>query len=318
MPQKPVGLKIDDTVGVIAPASPPNQDSLERGIQFLEESLGLRVKKGRYLYEKNGYLAGNDSERLEDFHNMFLDDEVKAVFCGGGGYGTARIAERINFEIVKKHPKIFWGYSDITFLHTAIRQKCGLVTFHGPMLASDIGKEGASPVSKQFFNQLFREMPLSYSEEISPLKVHFPGIVSGELTGGNLTLITSTLGTDFEIETEGKLLLIEDINEEPRAIDRMLNQLYMAGKLTAASGIVVADFNNCVPERDESLSLDEVLTHYFGQAGRPAMSGFKIGHCSPHISVPLGARAELDTSKKELRVESGINTEGGGADDEQS
>lgn len=303
---KPNRLNKGDTVAVIAPASPPNKENLKRGLAFLTE-LGLNYKLGKSLYEEYGYLAGDDHKRLEDLQEMFLDDEVKAIICAGGGYGTARIASSIDYKLIEKNPKIFWGYSDITFLHTAIRQKTGLVTFHGPMLASDIGKEGAHPLSKETFQQLFQQADLQYDFDLSQIEELVRGSAEGPLVGGNLSLLSSSLGTPFEIDTKGKILLIEDINEEPRAVDRMLNHLYMAGKLQEASGILVGDFNNCVPERELSLTLEEVIQHYVKLAGRPALKGFKMGHCSPHIGVPLGAAARMDTETKHLFVESGIN-----------
>lgn len=302
---KPERLKKGDTIGVIAPASPPNKENLVRGLKFIEE-LGLNYRLGKSLYKEYGYLAGKDEERLADLNEMFLDDEVKGIICAGGGYGTARITSGIDFEVIKNNPKIFWGYSDITFLHTAIRQETGLVTFHGPMLASDIGKEDVNQVSKDTFQQLFEPADLNYSVEISLIEEMVPGSAGGPLVGGNLSLLSSSMGTPYEIDTKGKILLIEDINEEPRAVDRMLNQLYMAGKLQEASGILVGDFNNCVPEWELSLSLDEVITHYIKLADRPTLKGFKMGHCTPHIAVPFGTDARMDTNMKSVFVESGI------------
>ncbi|PLR95204.1 S66 peptidase family protein [Bacillus sp. T33-2] len=302
---KPNRLKKGDIVGIIAPASPPNQENLKRSLHFLQE-LGLKVKLGRHVQKEYGYLAGNDEERLEDLHNMFLDDAVNAVICAGGGYGTGRIASAIDYGLIKNNPKIFWGYSDITFLHTAFLQKAGIVTFHGPMLASDLGKEDADPISKRLLQQLFEPQQMIYTEKYSPLEVLVDGNASGQLAGGNLSLLVSTIGTPFEIDTRGKLLLIEDINEEPRSVDRMLNHLYMAGKLDDAAGIVIGDFNNCVAQREQSLTLDDAINHYIELAAKPALKGFKIGHCSPHVSVPLGVNATLDTNKKQLIVEAGV------------
>jgi muramoyltetrapeptide carboxypeptidase len=306
LPIKPQRLQKGDTVGIIAPASPPNLENLHRSIHFLEVELGLNVKLGKHLKNEYGYLAGKDNERLEDLYHMFLDKKVKAIICACGGYGTARIASAIDYEVIKNNPKIFWGYSDITFLHTAIQKKTGLITFHGPMLASDIGKEDSDPVSKQFFYQLFEPQEIAYTEQFSPLEVLVEGEATGPLIGGNLSLLVSTLGTPFEIDTKEKLLLIEDINEEPRSVDRMLNQLYMAGKLQEVAGIIVGDFHDCEPKREKSLTLDEVIEHYMRAAGKPAMKGFKIGHCSPHIAVPLGSTAKMNTDKKQFIVESGI------------
>jgi muramoyltetrapeptide carboxypeptidase len=301
----PNRLRAGDTVGVIAPASPPNKKNLEKGIEFLK-GLGLKVKVGKSVEKTYGYLAGTDQERLEDLHTMFLDSEVKAIFCACGGYGTARMAENIEYDMIKANPKIFWGYSDITFLHTAIRQETGLVTFHGPMLASDIGKEDTLPLSKEGFRQLFEPTEVVYTERISPLETLVEGVASGELVGGNLSLIVSTLGTPYEIDTKGKLLFIEDVNEEPRSVDRMLNQLKMAGKLDEVNGIVIGDFCDCSSKRELSLPLEEVISHYVRSANKPALKGFLMGHCNPHVSIPLGVQATLNTHEKRLIVESGI------------
>jgi muramoyltetrapeptide carboxypeptidase len=301
----PNRLHTGDTVGVIAPASPPNQKYLQSGIEFLKES-GLRVKVGKSVEKIYGYLAGADQERLDDLHAMFLDSEVKAIFCACGGYGTARLAAKIDYEIIKANPKIFWGYSDITFLHTAIRQETGLITFHGPMLGSDIGKEDTHPLSKEGFQQLFEPTNVDYTDRFSPLETLVEGVASGEIIGGNLSLLVSTLGTPFEIDTKGKLLFVEDVNEEPRSVDRMLNQLKMAGKLDDVNGIVIGDFCDCTPNRELSLTLEEVINHYVLSANKPALKGFQMGHCNPHVSIPLGVQATLNTHEKRLIVESGI------------
>jgi muramoyltetrapeptide carboxypeptidase len=301
----PNRLHTGDTVGVIAPASPPNQKYLQSGIEFLKES-GLRVKVGKSVEKIYGYLAGADQERLDDLHAMFLDSEVKAIFCACGGYGTARLAAKIDYEMIKANPKIFWGYSDITFLHTAIRQETGLITFHGPMLGSDIGKEDTHPLSKEGFQQLFEPTNVDYTDRFSPLETLVEGVASGEIIGGNLSLLVSTLGTPFEIDTKGKLLFVEDVNEEPRSVDRMLNQLKMAGKLDDVNGIVIGDFCDCTPNRELSLTLEEVINHYVVSANKPALKGFQMGHCNPHVSIPLGVQATLNTHEKRLIVESGI------------
>ncbi|NRD79254.1 LD-carboxypeptidase [Bacillus sp. BRMEA1] len=302
---KPNRLQKGDTVGVIAPASPPDKENLERGIRFLTE-LGLNVKIGKYIGGKLGYLAGEDQERLEDFHEMFLDKEIKAIFCACGGYGTGRIAASIDYQIVRNNPKIFWGYSDITFLHTAIRQQTGLVTFHGPMLGSDIGKEDTHPMSKEGFRQLFHQMNFTYTEQNSQLDVLIEGRATGDIIGGNLSLLISTLGTKFEIQTKNRILFIEDIHEEPRSVDRMLNQLYMSGKLEDSNGMVIGDFCECSPKREPSLSIDDVISHYVSLANKPALKGFQIGHCNPNIAIPFGVRAELNTFEKKLTVDSGV------------
>lgn len=304
---KPAPLAKGDAVGVVAPASPPNPEKAERAAALLE-NFGLTVHFGRSLTRKYGYLAGTDEERLEELHEMFADRNMKGIFCAGGGYGTGRIASRINYDLIRANPKIFWGYSDITFLLNAIFQRTGLITFHGPMLSSDLGEEEIHPLTLQSFRQVFRPQEITYTEEISPLQVLVEGEAEGRIVGGNLSLLTSTLGTPFEIDTKGKLLFIEEIDEEPYRIDRMLNQLKMAGKLEEAAGFLLCDFNNCGPrKRKESLTLEQLFDHYIKPIGKPALSGFKIGHCSPHVAIPIGVRGRLATgSKMFITVEAGV------------
>ena len=305
MAVRPKRLKKGDTIGIIAPASPPNQENLDRSLRFLDD-MGLQVKFGKHVRKEYGYLAGTDKERAADLHDMFADPEVKGIICAGGGYGTARIACMIDYSLIRSNPKIFWGYSDITFLHQCFLKEAGLVTFHGPMLASDIGREHIDDRTKQNFRMLFEPEETVYTEDLSPLAAICGGKAAGVLAGGNLSLLTSTLGTEFELDTAGKLLLIEDIHEEPRAIDRMLNQLHMSGKLEEAAGFIIGDFADCTPSREQSLSLQEVLEHYMSLAKKPALSGFMIGHCMPNIAVPLGVNAIMDADLKTLTIEAGV------------
>ncbi len=238
---------------------------------------------------------------------MFRDDNIKAIICAGGGYGTGRIAASIDYDLIKKHPKIFWGYSDITYLHTAIRQQTGLITFHGPMLASDIGKDDFHEHSKQAFNQLSQPTPMIYDHTYSELKVISKGDANGEIVGGNLSLIVNSLGGPYEIDTNGKLLFIEDVDEPPYRIDSFLSQLKHAGKLDDAAGIIVGDFNNAKPKKDRpSFTLEQVLNDYLSTLNKPVISGFKIGHCQPHYAIPLGVQANLSTEAKRLSIEPGV------------
>lgn len=293
-------------MGVIAPSSPPNLENLKRALPFLEE-LGLTVKMGRSVEAKNGYLAGTEEERLEDLHAMFEDPEVAGILCAGGGYGAARLIDRIDFGLIKENPKVFWGYSDITFLHTAIGQFADLVTFHGPMLASDVGKPEFHERSARMFGQLFAPFELHYDEGISTLTALSRGVAQGELVGGNLSLLRSAIGTKFEINTKDKILLIEDTNEQPFEVDEMLNQLRLARKFEGLAGVVIGDFKNSEPKKpEESLTLDQVFDHYFKDLGIPVVKGFKIGHCEPHFSVPLGVMAKLDADEMTLTVLPGV------------
>ena len=303
---RPKRLQRGDTVAVIAPSSPPNLENLKRALPFLEE-LGLKVKMGKSVERVHGYLAGTDEERLADLHEALQDPEVKGIICAGGGFGAARYAEQINTEFMTKHPKILWGYSDITILHTVFGKFSNSVTFHGPMLASDVGTDNFHELSSRQFNQLFEPIELQYTEEIAPLTTLTGGVARGEIVGGNLSLLVNSLGTSYEIDTKGKLLLVEDVDEEPYRVDGLLNQLRQAGKLKDAAGIVVGDFARAEPvKRKVSLTLDEVLQHYLGNLEKPVVSGFKIGHCEPHFAIPLGVDAVLDADSKTLTLQAGV------------
>ena len=183
-----------------------NKQNLERSLAFLEQ-LGLKWKLGQHVYNVNGYLAGTDDERLQDLEDMFADPSISGIICARGGYGSARYTDRLDLQLIRENPKVFWGFSDITFLHTAIGLYSNLVTFHGPMLESCVAKDTFDDLSAKMFQQLFEPMELHYTEEISPLTALAGGSAQGELVGGNLSLLANTIGTKFEIDTKGKLLL---------------------------------------------------------------------------------------------------------------
>lgn len=296
---KPRRLSPGDTVGIMAPACWVDTEQVKAASTILE-NMGLRVRLGDTLFKKHGYLAGTDEERAGELNAMFADPAIKAIICARGGYGTGRIADLLDYDLIRANPKIFWGYSDITFLHAAISRFAGLVTFHGPMLI-DLGKEDLHPLTVQNYETLLRPSVLRYTEEISPLEALVEGEADGPLVGGNLSLIVSSLGTRYELETKGKLLFIEDIDEEPYRVDRMLNQLKHAGKFADAAGILIGDFHNCEPDkRKVSFTLEEIFDHHIVPAGKPTLSGFRIGHCSPNIAIPIGVRARMSTYEKLL------------------
>ncbi|MFB1097822.1 LD-carboxypeptidase [Terribacillus sp. JSM ZJ617] len=298
--------KKGDTIGIVSPAGPIKREELEQGIKIVE-SLGLHVKLGKHVFDKYGYLAGSDSDRATDLNDMFKDDEVKGIICSRGGYGSARIVEMLDYEAIKQNPKVLLGYSDITYLHTAIRQRTGLITFHGPMVASDMGESDFAKLSYDLLQQFFIPQDVVYTTAISPLEAIVHGRATGALVGGNLSLLTSTLGTPDEIDTKGKLLLLEDVSESPYKIDSMLNQLKLAGKLDQAAGILIGDFTDCEAKDPEtSLSFDQVLVDYLTDLEKPVLKGFRIGHCNPNITVPLGTEAKMDTKTKTLQVSAGV------------
>ena len=299
---RPARLQSGDTVGLVNLSSPLNIEKLGDKLALLEE-LGLRYKLGNTIQAYEGYLAGSDKERVADFHQMIVDPEVKAIFLVKGGYGISRIIDKVSYPLLEDNPKIIWGFSDVTTLHTQVNEFSNLVTFHGPMLSSPSGELDA--LSKKMFQQLFQPIEIQYGENISPLRTIVAGVVRGELTGGNLNRIVSTLGTKFEIDMKNKIVLLEDIGESIEEIDNMFNQLRLARKLELAAGFVIGDFN--MP--DDAYRYDDVLNvieGYLKPLNKPTVAGFKIGHCEPNIAIPLGVDVILDADQKNLRILPGV------------
>ncbi|MFD6506821.1 MULTISPECIES: LD-carboxypeptidase [unclassified Bacillus (in: firmicutes)] len=299
----PNALKKGDTVMIIAPSGPPTLENVLKGVNVLQE-MGLFVIIGKSVYETYGYLAGSDQVRLDDIHEAFTNTEVKAVFCARGGYGSARLLPYIQYEIIQRNPKIFWGYSDITALHTAFSRYAELVTFHGPMI-EELGK-GIDSLSLSSFNQLFHPYSsiLYASECIVPSSAC---TATGTLVGGNLAVLTSVIGSPYEISTANTLLLLEDIGEEPYRIDRMLNQLLLSGKFNECNGVIFSSCHDCNPSKP-SQSLQTILYEYFMPYDIPVLFGLPIGHISPNIGIPLGATATINTNNKTLSISSGVAT----------
>ena len=293
-------LKKGDTVGLVALSSQVESEKLGIAIAFLEE-LGLNYIIGDTIQAKHDYLAGSDEERLADFHEMVRNPEVKAIFCVKGGYGSARIAEKIDYGLLEENPKVFWGFSDLTYLHCAINEYANLVTFHGPLLMS---VDRIDDLSKKMFLQLFSPMELQYTGDISPLTTIATGVARGEIIGGNLRRLVNTLGTKFEVRTEGRILLIEELGETIPTIDAMLQQLKQARKLEQLAGVVIGSFTQT--EADEAALL-ALMKDYFADLGVPVVAGFKIGHDSTNIAIPLGVDAILDAQEKVLKILPGVH-----------
>lgn len=295
-------IKKGDTIGVIAPASSSDRSDIDK-LKALLEDYGFKVKMGAYVYEQNTYLAGKDEERALDINNMFKDKSVDGILCIRGGYGTPRILDLLDYDLIRDNPKVFVGYSDITGIHTAINNKGNLVTYHGPMGVSDM-VGGFNEESKKNLQAIIMKNGKNFQLENPDgieLETINPGLVEGEIIGGNLSLLVDLIGTEYEVDTRGKILFIEEIGEAPRNIDRMLNQLRLSGKLDDALGIILGDFNDCITS-NLSYSLDQVLDQYFKGLGKPVLKNFKAGHCEPMISLPFGAKISLDCNEKKVLI----------------
>ncbi|KMY28131.1 peptidase S66 [Lysinibacillus xylanilyticus] len=293
-------LQKGDTVGLVALSSQVESEKLGIAIAFLEE-LGLNYIIGDTIQAKHDYLAGSDEERLADFHEMVRNPEVKAIFCVKGGYGSARIAEKIDYGLLEENPKVFWGFSDLTYLHCAINEYASLVTFHGPLLMS---VDRIDDLSKKMFLQLFSPMELQFTEDIAPLTTIATGVARGQIIGGNLRRLVNTLGTKFEVRTEDRILLIEDLGETIPKIDENLQQLKQARKLEQLAGVIIGSFTQT--EADEA-ALMTLMKDYFADLDVPVVAGFKIGHDSTNIAIPLGVDAILDAQEKVLKILPGVH-----------
>ena len=302
-PHAPVpALPSEGLIGVIAPAGPAALDT-DKAITWMRaRGYSLRVFPG--VYEKDDYLAGSDDVRLNDLHSAFADREVDAIICLRGGYGTPRLLDRIDFELLRNNAKPFIGYSDITALHLAISRYAGFVTFHGPMLNADLLGDKQKPTESSFFNMLRGQVkagsvlahPVAY-----PLTAIEPGVAHGRLLGGNLSLIAATMGTPYEIDAEGVILFIEDINEPLYRIDRLLTHLRLAGTLHKVRGVLVGDVAGV-----DTVSLERLLKQTFAPLRIPVLAGWRSGHCDPNLTLPMGALVRLDAGNKELVLEQDV------------
>jgi muramoyltetrapeptide carboxypeptidase len=313
-PIKPKPLRRGDTIGVVVPAGPVNRERIDRAFARLRER-GFRTKTYGDIDRARGYLAGDDATRARELMDAFADLETTAVWCARGGYGAARLLDRVDFHVVHRHPKVFIGFSDITALHLAIHQRAGIVTFHGPNLQDGFGKRDDMPAAAEA--ALWRAVAaegqhdamVGYhydfgSIEDLTLRTVRGGTVTAPLTGGNLSVLVGLMGTPFEIETAGRILFLEEVDERLYRIDRYLAQLRLAGKLQAAAGVLIGGFSfEKDGERAESeADLAALLDEYLGALKVPVLAGFPAGHGKHNLTLPMGAVVELDSDARRLTV----------------
>ena len=293
-------LPAGGVIGLIAPAGPAELD-LKHATQWMHaRGYQLRVFAG--VWEKDGYLAGSDAVRLRDFHDAFADDSIDAIFCLRGGYGCSRFLESIDFELLRRHPKPFVGYSDITALHLAITRYAGFVTFHGGMLNADLLANKQQPTESSLFRMLSGQQPVLLEHPAAyPLTTLAPGSASGRLLGGNLSMICAAMGTAFELDEQGIILFIEDVNEPLYRVDRLLTHLRLAGKLGQLRGVLVGDFAGV-----DVQALERLLKQELGPLNIPVLAGWRSGHCDPNITLPMGAQVRLDADKQQVVLEQAV------------
>jgi len=283
---KPEKLKKGDTLAIIAPAGKVETELINKAVCYFT-SMGYKVKTGSNLNKTWRYMAGSDEERLEDLHNAFLDNEVNAVICARGGFGAIRLVNKIDYEIIKRNPKIFCGYSDITALSAMLLKNAGLITFSGPMAQSDFSVDDIDSFSEQSFFKTLSDSQVDICAD--NLKIYKEGSVSGILFGGNLATIASLCGCDF-VPDEEFIFFTEDLNEDVYKIDKYFRQLLNIEKFkNNISGIVLGEFLNV----DNNEYLDELFYELSFELDIPVYSGYPVTHSKRKVTVPYGARATL-------------------------
>jgi len=289
MPSPFATLQPGATIGVIAPAGPATADAVAR-VPGLIESMGYVPRLFPGCHERLPFLAGDDSRRRQDLEAAFLDPEINAVFCLRGGYGSGRLLDRINWPAVFAHAKPFVGYSDITALQSQF-SNAGIVTFHGPMLTSDLINSPHSPDELGFG---ILRTGLSAGTTWQPTReapvFSAPGRAIGKLVGGNLSLVVSLLGTPYALDLRDAILFLEDVGEAPYRIDRLFQQLRLTGALNQVRGFVLGRFN-------EAANPAEVVADYLAPLGKPVLGGWPAGHGPFNTLLPLGSPVEIDASR---------------------
>ena len=322
---QPTRLQPGDTIMFVAPAGELDRQRMTLAKERLE-ARGYNVKFRDDLFVKDGYLAGSDQRRAEEIMQAFRDPKVNAVFPGTGGYGTMRILDRLDYDVIRANPKIFIGFSDITGLHAAINRHAGLVTWHSPNPMWGLGgvskpekgsRNNLSRFSEKYFFAALeasdgnRPRPQTYTINI-PEGVPRPmivgsGVAQGRLTGGNLSLVAALEGTFYALDTRDAILLIEDTREAPYRVDRMLRQLQLAGKLDGLRGAVLGQFTKSFDREDNDtedpwFSVEGVLRQYFEPLNIPVLMNYPVGHHKMNVTLPLGGQIEVDADKGVLRI----------------
>lgn len=291
-------------VALLAPASAVPEEKLEPALCYVR-SLGMEpvVYPSCYFANRDGYLAATDAQRAKDINNAFADASIDGIWCIRGGYGGHRILPLLDTETIRKNPKWFGGYSDVTALHTYFNQVCGFETYHVTMPSTEPDPDEFTLgwLKKALFGSLTDELKAPEGQKPSTL---VGGSCEGMLCGGNLSLLAASLGTPWEIDTKGKILFLEDIGEKTYRVDSMLTQLRNAGKFRDCAGIILGAWTDCPPEYPEkTLLLPEIFEHLIVPAGKPCICDVACGHILPTLSLPLGRNCRLDADSCTIVLE---------------
>lgn len=307
---KPKRLRPGMSVGLVTPASNVPEDQELHAAMDLVRSLGFSAEPAANLFSRTQYLAGTDQQRADDLNAMFADTDIDAIFCVRGGYGSGRLLRYLDYDMIAANPKVIMGYSDITSILNAIYLRTGLVTFHGPIAGGNFSNYTYEQYKKVLIEptQIARigeppefETRPGVVDWKNRLTTIVSGVAEGHLVGGNLSLMVTLLGTPFEPQFEGAILFLEDVDEPPYSVDRMLTHLWMAGKLEQVAGIVLGKFTDDGYDSN-TFSMEEVLRDRLEPLGIPTLRGAMIGHIEDKTVVPLGVQARLDADAGALTL----------------
>ncbi len=303
---KPSRLKSGDKLALVAPGSYISESELQESIKNLND-LGFETTYSEKILLQSGYLAGKDQDRTKDLMEKFSDKSVKGIVCARGGYGCTRILPLLDYDIIRANPKVLIGYSDITALLYGIYQKAGLISFHGPVGTSTFNDYSVNNFKSVLMNPgrtvTFPNSTDSKDENIYGITTIVKGKAKGRLVGGNLSIVVSLIGTEFDVDYSDKIVFIEEVGEEPYRIDRMLTQMLQAGMFEKAAGVMLGLFRKCEARQSsdltaKSFTLMEVLKDRFGKLKIPVVYGMSFGHVTDKFTIPFGALAELDANKQ--------------------
>ena len=306
--RKPQCLKKGDTIGIVAPAWSFDRHKFMRGVEKLR-SLGFRVRYDRSIFSKYWSMAGHDRERANLINRMFADREVKAILCAKAGYGSIRTIPYLNKKVIRKNPKIFIGYSDITILLSYLYSVGRMVVFHGPVVSGEI-HENMNSITLHYLFKAIREPDTFGVSEFSTLKSLRTGRATGILVGGNMSLLVSAIGTPYDIDTDNKILFLEDVGEDLETIDHYLMHFKLAGKFKKIRGIVFGRMLGCIDRSGKKHNIRNVLYDILKDVKVPIIYGFPSGHRvlgGSNVTLPFGVNVTVDSYKPELIVnESGV------------
>jgi len=294
--RKPPRLYPGDTIGVISPAAAVQADALHRGCETLER-LGFTVRVSAHALDRHRFLAGTDRDRVAELTAMLQDPDVRAIFCSRAGYGSGRLLPLLNLRELARSPKIFLGFSDVTFLLNAFVQHAGMICFHGPLVSGAFAETQSSRAREHLLGLLTTgqgEPSLVFSHTLQN------GVGEGRLIGGCLSILVAALGTPFAVNTDGAVLFVEDVGERPYRIDRMLTQLKQAGKLENLAGVIFGEMPGCFEDKDDPDLLLSVIEDLFSDYDYPVGFGLPAGHGGENFALPLGIRVRLDTTSQTL------------------